>query len=1194
MTGRIKSLGTGIVIVLCAALVTAVTPAFGAVRIKALIVDGQNNHAWEKTTPVIRKIFDEAGLFEVDVATSPPKGESLEAFKPDFAKYDVVVSNYNGGEWPNETQDAFVQYVRSGGGLVIVHAADNAFAKWKEYNEIIGLGGWGGRNEESGPYVYWKDGQFVRDDSPGRGGTHGNQHAFQVINRDKEHPITAGLPAKWMHAKDELYSLMRGPAKRLTVLATAYHDAAERGSDRHEPVLFIVRYGKGRVFHTVLGHGAYAMSCAGFIGTLQRGTEWAATGEVTQKVPEDFPAADEVRIRDGYEPPKSLEELLAAAAKYEYGKSRRPLSELDDRVRKALDSPDGLKQLENQFIEFLKSDATDAGKQYVCRKLSIIGTEESVPTLAAMLTQEATSEIEPADMARYALERIPAPAAGDALREALAGTGGKVKVGIINSLGQRRDEQAVQELGKLLGDPDKEIVEASLSALSSIGGGEAAKLLRSSEPAVPAELHLLWADAFLRCADRFLADGDVEPAATIYNSLFIRKTEPVQVRIAGLRGIAAASPNRAVRFVIHILKGRDKKLQSAAAALVREIPGDQIVEASARELPNLSVIGQVQVLSALADRGDSSALPAVIEATKSKEADVRIAAYGAVTALGNAGHVNLLAETAGTAKGPEQEAARQGLYRLRGPRVDETIIAAVLTAEPKTQIELIRSIAARNMTAGADVLVATAEHPDTEVRVESLKALRAAAEESYLSALVKLMLGAKGQAERSEAESTVMAVAGKIEGKDKQVEKILAGLPKILQVHSQCSLVRVLGKIGGEKALGLLREYLAQDNAEVQVAVVRALSDWPSAEPMDDLKRIAQNSDDQVQRILALRGFVRLIGLDERPAEEKTGRYKEAMSLAAGADERKLVLSGLGNVRTFSALQLACSYLDDSALQAEAAAAVLKIAEAVQGDYRLQTRAVLVELLAGSQNDSLRQRAQGIIERIDQDLARAEQESKMPDGAIKLIGGDLSAWRQRSGDWQVVGEVAVDAENDKRLAAQPGSGIIVNGPKGKTVDLFSAAEFADVQAHIEFMVPRGSNSGVYFMGRYEVQILDSWGVAELKHGDCGGIYQRWDENRQPKGYEGHPPRVNASLPPGQWQSFDVTFRAPRFDAAGRKIANARFEKVVHNGVVVHEAVEVTGPTRAAAYKDEEPTGPLMVQGDHGPVAYRNTWILPLN
>jgi hypothetical protein len=403
-----------------------------------------------------------------------------------------------------------------------------------------------------------------------------------------------------------------------------------------------------------------------------------------------------------------------------------------------------------------------------------------------------------------------------------------------------------------------------------------------------------------------------------------------------------------------------------------------------------------------------------------------------------------------------------------------------------------------------------------------------------------------------------------------------------------------LGKIGGEKALGLLREYLAQDNAEVQVAVVRALSDWPSAEPMDDLKRIAQNSDDQVQRILALRGFVRLIGLDERPAEEKTGRYKEAMSLAAGADERKLVLSGLGNVRTFSALQLACSYLDDSALQAEAAAAVLKIAEAVQGDYRLQTRAVLVELLAGSQNDSLRQRAQGIIERIDQDLARAEQESKMPDGAIKLIGGDLSAWRQRSGDWQVVGEVAVDAENDKRLAAQPGSGIIVNGPKGKTVDLFSAAEFADVQAHIEFMVPRGSNSGVYFMGRYEVQILDSWGVAELKHGDCGGIYQRWDENRQPKGYEGHPPRVNASLPPGQWQSFDVTFRAPRFDAAGRKIANARFEKVVHNGVVVHEAVEVTGPTRAAAYKDEEPTGPLMVQGDHGPVAYRNTWILPLN
>ncbi|MHC4808639.1 MAG: 3-keto-disaccharide hydrolase, partial [Planctomycetota bacterium] len=152
---------------------------------------------------------------------------------------------------------------------------------------------------------------------------------------------------------------------------------------------------------------------------------------------------------------------------------------------------------------------------------------------------------------------------------------------------------------------------------------------------------------------------------------------------------------------------------------------------------------------------------------------------------------------------------------------------------------------------------------------------------------------------------------------------------------------------------------------------------------------------------------------------------------------------------------------------------------------------------------------------------------------------------------------------------------------------------ADVRAHIEFMVPRGSNSGVYFMGRYEIQILDSWGKKQPTFSDCGGIYQRWDDKRTPKGYEGRPPRVNASLPPGQWQTFDVIFRAPRFDKTGKKIANARFVKVIHNGILVHRNAEVTGPTRAGTYRDEKPRGPLMLQGDHGPVAYRNIWIVPL-
>ena len=218
--------------------------------------------------------------------------------------------------------------------------------------------------------------------------------------------------------------------------------------------------------------------------------------------------------------------------------------------------------------------------------------------------------------------------------------------------------------------------------------------------------------------------------------------------------------------------------------------------------------------------------------------------------------------------------------------------------------------------------------------------------------------------------------------------------------------------------------------------------------------------------------------------------------------------------------------------------------------------------------------------------------AKESSKSVVLTGGDFSQWRDNTGQWQIVGNVFMKPDNSKLLGSKPGTGVILNGPTGRTSHLFSKAEFGDVKAHIEFMVPKGSNSGVYFNGRYEIQVLDSWGVKNLKHGDCGGIYQRWDDKRKEKGYEGRPPPVNASRPPGQWQAFEVIFRAPRFNRRGQKISNARFEKVFHNGIVVHADVEVTGPTRASAYNDEKPTGPLMLQGDHGPVAYRNIRIEP--
>jgi type 1 glutamine amidotransferase len=264
---------------------------------KVLIIDGQNNHDWKRTTPELKKILEGSGLFTVDVATSPAKGGDMTAFKPDFAAHRVIVSNYNGEPWSKETQAAFEKYVRDGGGFVSVHAADNSFPEWKEYNEMIAVGGWGDRNEKSGPYLRLRDGKWVHDTTPGRGGSHGAQHEFVVETRDADHPIMRDLPSKWLHGKDELYDRLRGPARNVTVLASALATKATNGSGEHEPLLMTIAYGKGRVFHTALGHAMEAINCVGFAVTLQRGTEWAATGAVTLKVPADFPTADKVSSR---------------------------------------------------------------------------------------------------------------------------------------------------------------------------------------------------------------------------------------------------------------------------------------------------------------------------------------------------------------------------------------------------------------------------------------------------------------------------------------------------------------------------------------------------------------------------------------------------------------------------------------------------------------------------------------------------------------------------------------------------------------------------------------------------------------------------------------------------------------------------------------------------------------------------------
>ena len=620
-----------------------------------------------------------------------------------------------------------------------------------------------------------------------------------------------------------------------------------------------------------------------------------------------------------------LDQAFTDLKAYDWGKDRAGLNAIDEAVVATHGDAAARRDLEARLADVLKSDVPRAAKDFACRKLSLIGTAACLPAVAPLLVDADLSH-----MARYVLERLPEAAAVKAMRDALPKTSGKVRIGIVNSLGVRADKESAPLLVPLLKDADAETVAAAAAALGKIATPEAAVALAQLKASAPKELQTAATDACLDVAERVLAGGNAPAAVKIYQMLDV-PAEPERVRMAAFRGMVAAKPAEAVPRLVKAIGGDDPQMRGLAMLLVKDTPGAEATKAFAEAVASLEPQGQAAMLSALGERGDPAARPAVVRALGSSEAQVRLAAAKALGPLGTADDVPALTQMLGAADAGEAAAARGALDGLKGKDVNGAILSMLTRAPAPVRAQLVGALAARYATEAVPAVLKAASDADAAVRSAAMDALAVLADETHITALVGLLKGAKDDSDRSSAEKALLTLCGR--AGQKCADAVVAGLSGA-EDKAQIALLRALGRISGPKALGTVVAATKSRIEEVQDEAVRVLSTWSDMAAAEPLLLMARSSPKATHQVLALRGYVALARLRETPEDLRLRMLTEAMNLAKRPDDKKLVIGGLGEVRQPEALKLVMPHIRDAELANEAGAAAVRISDGIWQQHK--------------------------------------------------------------------------------------------------------------------------------------------------------------------------------------------------------------------------------------------------------------------
>jgi len=607
-------------------------------------------------------------------------------------------------------------------------------------------------------------------------------------------------------------------------------------------------------------------------------------------------------------------------------------------------------ETEADLIGRIQSAATVPDQCAACQKLRVIGTAKAVPALAALLGQERISHA-----ARYALEAMPCPEAGDALRAALATTAGLVKAGIIDSLGWRGESASVPLLTPLLSDSDPAITSATATALGRLGGREALAALLAVRDTTPPAVQPAVLEALLRAADK-LARQDGPRAVTLYRGLIDPKF-PQEVRVAAWRGWVLADPERRVDLVKDALSGTDRALQRAALKVLRETSETQVLKACLEQWASLSPDAQLAVLDADLKRG-GEARPTVRAATGSPHLALRVAAWQALAELNDRESIPALAKAAATSDPAERDAARETLTRLHGPGMREALMAQIKTAEPASKAELLRALGQRGNPDATDVLLENAAAGPEVVRSAALESLATLAVPNTLAALLDLAATSNSEAAQGPLLKALFAVCRASLDKEEASRHVIDGLNRFAPAPRRLTLP-LLAELGTVAALDAAQAATKDQDPDVVKEAVLVLGQWPNAAPAARLFELARTTDDPTLQALALRGCIEVLGQEPDPAKRLT-LLRQAMVVAKGIDAKKQALGQIGQIPNVAALEAITPSLSDPDLVNEAGLAAVTVAEKIAAADPELARATAVKILAQSQDADTIKRARAL------------------------------------------------------------------------------------------------------------------------------------------------------------------------------------------------------------------------------------------